>query len=117
MTEHEWLASVDPSAMLEFLHGRTSERKLRLLACASCRLIWPSLIDPRSRAAVEAAEEYADGAIALTPKVFEDTLALTGPITLAISVAEGVLSVNGVGLPAGTYTITTSLSIPLGMPG
>ena len=53
MTEAEWLASEDPAAMLTFLTNRgeiidslgqvvserTSDRKLRLFACACCRLV------------------------------------------------------------------------------
>src|SRR4051794_16613469 len=61
MTENDWLNSVDPHAMLEFLHqGRPSKRKLRLFAVACSRRIW-SLIDPLGQAAVEAADRYADG--------------------------------------------------------
>jgi hypothetical protein len=62
MTEEEWLASDNLGAMLEALRGRAAERKLRLFACAcvrECRA-W---LEARSRAAVEAAEAYADGAI------------------------------------------------------
>lgn len=61
MTEAEWLATADPSPMLDHLRATTaSERKLRLLACACCRWIWEFLPDPRSRAAVEVAERFAD---------------------------------------------------------
>jgi hypothetical protein len=66
MTNREWLDCRDVYQMLDFLEGKLSERKLRLLACAFCRVVWPSLSEPRSRAAVDAAEEYADGTIALT---------------------------------------------------
>ena len=34
MTEAEWLFSEDPAAMVRFLRGRTSDRKMRLFACA-----------------------------------------------------------------------------------
>ena len=61
MTEAEWLACEGPNAMLLFLRDRASERKLRLFACACCRRIWDWLGDERSRAAVEIAEDHADG--------------------------------------------------------
>ena len=46
MTEQEWRECTDPTPMLKFLQGRASDRKLRLFA---------------GRAAVEAAENFADG--------------------------------------------------------
>jgi hypothetical protein len=61
MTEVEWQTSDNPTNMLLFMKGKTSVRKLRLLACASCRRYWTLLTDDRSRKAVEVAEVFADG--------------------------------------------------------
>ncbi len=60
--ETVWAAGEDPEAMLAALGGAAGERKLRLFDCACCRRVWPLLADVRSRAAVEAAERFADGA-------------------------------------------------------
>src|SRR6266540_3915608 len=61
MTEPEWLGCNDPETMLTALNGKTSERKLRLFACACCRRVWHILVHPASRKAVQVAERYADG--------------------------------------------------------
>src|SRR4051812_36381740 len=37
MTEADWLACSDPAAMLALLWGETTDRKLRLYACAAWR--------------------------------------------------------------------------------
>jgi hypothetical protein len=66
MTEAEWQASTDPTAMLNFLQGKGSERKLRLFACGCVRRAWRLLTDT-GRQAVEAAEAYADGMIGTEP--------------------------------------------------
>jgi hypothetical protein len=67
MTEGEWwdCNPTELGKMLTFLHGkRASPRKVWLFDCACCRGVWPLLTDQRSRAAVEAAERYADGLVA-----------------------------------------------------
>jgi hypothetical protein len=69
MTEDEWLTERNPSKLLEDLHGKTSDRKLRLLATAfnTCLSQWsaqsalirdifgnpfrPIALDPRWRSA------------------------------------------------------------------
>jgi hypothetical protein len=63
MTEREWLTCTDPAPLLDSLRGKVSERKWRLLACACCRRVWHLLRDPRHRAAIAAAEQFADGQI------------------------------------------------------
>jgi hypothetical protein len=60
-TGAEWTTYTTPGAMLRVLRGRTSDRRLRLFACACCRRVWPLLLDFRSRQAIETAESYADG--------------------------------------------------------
>jgi hypothetical protein len=51
--------------MLEFLRGKASDRKLRLVACACCRRVLPLLPDLACWIALAAAEDYADGALEL----------------------------------------------------
>jgi hypothetical protein len=60
MTDAEWLACTDPMQMLNFVRGKTSNRKRRLLAVACVRRVW-HLLDERGRKEVEEAERYADG--------------------------------------------------------
>ena len=60
MTEAEWLECADPQPMLKFLSGKASSRKLRLFAVACSRRAW-SFIDALGRAAVDVAENFADG--------------------------------------------------------
>jgi hypothetical protein len=60
MCELAWQDSDNPQAMLGLLPKGCSKRKLRLMAVACCRWVWPLLNDERSRNAVETAERFAD---------------------------------------------------------
>jgi hypothetical protein len=86
VTEEEWLRETHPFYMLtwwEYLRGEPSLRKRRLIACASCRLIWPLLVDERLRRAVEVAELFADGLVSA------GVLAQAREPALALGLAEG----------------------------
>ena len=61
MTEAEWLACDDTKPMLRLLHGRLSERKFRLFACACCQLLCHPFQGARYRRTLAAAEELAEG--------------------------------------------------------
>src|SRR5437588_522811 len=73
MTEIEWYGCQEPRELQEFLGPRASDRKFRLFAVACCRRLWDR-IRPEGRAAVEAAERFADGAE--TPQRLRAALAL-----------------------------------------
>ncbi|MBI1914398.1 MAG: hypothetical protein HYS12_06615 [Planctomycetes bacterium] len=67
MTEAEWLNEQRRSqAMVWILRGtkvtrtKAGRRKLRLFACACCRLVWDMLNDPLLRQSVEVAERFAE---------------------------------------------------------
>jgi hypothetical protein len=62
MTEAEWLAADDPMVLLAYLRSvdRLSGRKARLFVAACCRRLWERIGDHRGRAAIHAAERYAD---------------------------------------------------------
>ncbi len=61
MNELEWLTADNPEAMLDYLEGKASDRKLRLFAFACVRRYWQHLRFASARAAVETAERYAEG--------------------------------------------------------
>lgn len=61
MTETEWLAATNPRSMLELLRSMACERKLRLVAVACCRELWPYIWNIHCRQAVETAEHHVDG--------------------------------------------------------
>jgi hypothetical protein len=62
MTEANWLAGSDPTPMLEFLRGKASDRKLRLITVAECHRIW-NLLPVGFRTFAEVLEIYADGLV------------------------------------------------------
>jgi hypothetical protein len=73
MTEAEWLGSSYPDSMLEFLHGRASDRKLRLFAAACCRRLWHLLEEEWSCRLVELVEYCADNPESLSgDRLFEE---------------------------------------------
>jgi len=61
MTEAKWMACNDPQAMLEFLRGKVSDRKLRLFIFGCGRRVWHRLIDERSQKAVTVGERFVEG--------------------------------------------------------
>ena len=61
MNEDEWLTSADPVAMLDYLGGKVSDRKLRLFACACVRRYWGLFRYRTPREAIELAERLAEG--------------------------------------------------------
>ena len=63
MTDTEWFACTDPERMLEFLFGKTSDRKLRLFAVACCRQEKFCLKDQLNRQTIDIVENYADGLV------------------------------------------------------
>jgi len=63
MTEMKWLACTKPQAMLRFLKGKVSERKLRLFAVALHREYHhrePKFSGPKSNLAADTAEAFAE---------------------------------------------------------
>ena len=60
MNEAKCLACTDPGPMLEFLRGKTSNRKLRLFASGCARRVW-NILEERSRKVVEVSDKFADG--------------------------------------------------------
>lgn len=61
MTESEWRKCGKPELLLQFSHGKLTDRRLRLFAVACCRLIWHQLPDANCRQAVEVTEHFEDG--------------------------------------------------------
>jgi hypothetical protein len=94
MTREEWQDWTNPQPMLRFLLGtnyprvqdlemfpacKSSDRKLRLFACACYHRICHLLPDPVARAAVEVAERFADGLASIEELQQAETL-IWGPL-------------------------------------
>src|SRR5690242_19542126 len=56
-----WQTCATPAVLLQFLSSRTSERKLRLFACACARQVWHLLPEEPSRSVIQVSERFADG--------------------------------------------------------
>jgi hypothetical protein len=62
MNEAEWVTCLAPAPMLDHLHGRISERKMRLFVQACCRRVRQLFHEPPLRKAFGVAERFAEGA-------------------------------------------------------
>lgn len=62
MTEAEWNACTETRPLLTAAWNRLSDRKAKLIACAIARRLGGDLLDPRSLSAIEAAEDFVEGA-------------------------------------------------------
>jgi hypothetical protein len=63
MTEAEWLKCSELGPLLGFLHGKVSDRKIRLFAVGCCRQIWRWIKDRDCQQAALLSEQYADGGV------------------------------------------------------
>ena len=68
MTGVESANAADPALLLTFLRDKASDRKLRLFACACCRLLWRLLTEDGGRARVEAVERRLERRTAVPPR-------------------------------------------------
>lgn len=60
MTEREWLGCNEPAMMLDLLWSKFSDRKLRLLACATLRLMEGVENEALALSCIKVCERYAD---------------------------------------------------------
>jgi hypothetical protein len=63
MTEQDWFLCEHPEPMLEFLRGKTCERKMRFFALACCLEVRQWIIDDKSNKALQVCELFADGKV------------------------------------------------------
>jgi len=100
MTEADWLSSSSVDTMLDFLQGKVSDRKLRLVACAACRRIWHVIRNERSRYTVEVSERYADDLASLEE--------LNAVAVEAAQIAETAARANALGWNAAQTAAMTA---------
>ena len=93
MTEAEWLGCTDPTPMLDFLLSRATDRKLRLFACACCRLVAHFMMTDAGRSAIDVAELNADGLAQEHEVLLAQTKLLDGE-GLAEEEVNGVLNLT-----------------------
>ncbi|HEV3260586.1 MAG TPA: hypothetical protein VG013_27270 [Gemmataceae bacterium] len=117
MTEVQWLTCTDPMPMLEFLRDKTSDRKLRLFACACCRRILRFIRHSQSREALDFAERFADG-LARKKELTATRLALTQALELRTKLSQTVASTvystlhdNAQGAAEETVEVTMSVGL------
>jgi hypothetical protein len=103
MKEADWLACIDPEPMLDYLHGRATERKLRLFACAWAWEVWHLMGDERSRNAVLSAERFADGLASQSDLVTAYNAAQAALRDSAMRVRFGGRHGKRLKSPKGTY--------------
>jgi hypothetical protein len=61
MTEEEWLACTDPTAMLRFRLDNASDQKLRLFSCACHHRVRDRITDESVNTIIEVMERFAEG--------------------------------------------------------
>jgi hypothetical protein len=64
-SERDWLTATSVIPLRDWIVEQRKKllRKMRLFGCACCRRFWDHLPDPRSKAAIEASEKFADDEI------------------------------------------------------
>lgn len=60
MTDVEWTTCTDLQTMLDMVDGRVTERKMRLFACAYCRIVWKRITDRHIKGLVRLSDQSAE---------------------------------------------------------
>jgi hypothetical protein len=96
MNMSSWQTCSTPEEMLWEAHGFDRDRELRLFACACCRGIWPLLMRPEVRHAVETSELFADG---LAPRTsLEEAVANVRPVLSQTEWLSGYAAAEAAGV-------------------